>query len=573
MANKRISELVAITAPELTVDDLLLLADVTAHESKKLRLADLNAFLLATSNSGSFYGTASWANYAVYALNAPIPPSVPYAVNAGYATSAGSATTATNATNATNAVSASYAKTGSWAITASYSLTSAALFADQAKTASYLLYQGFVNGTASFALTASMTRGTASYALTASTATGTASYSPTASFSFYAVYAANGGGGATDTVLYALSASWASGSRQALWATQSFTSSYLLYVGLPNGTASYALTAGTYPNNRINYGIYLAHSQSEFSSQIDKVSIPSSRRNPVSSSFEVWGTVVIPFTASIYTTCSIEFIALDRWSGVTSSLDKSPLNVSLPISGGTGSILVPFSLAGEVALSGSIMLYVTASEGAIINPNRIARFDITSFANGVTVSPAETMSLVVTPFTGPSNQFPYTSSGILTYGYDSDCWIVRDTVTEIDLGGINPSRVQYVWLMSALTKFKASDNPNLVDVGGMPPSLISMSVPTCDIRELAPLPPFLTSLECNNNPNLTFLPRIPSSVLRMDVSNCNIASIELENATARLVNAGLSNGWINISGNAFPYTVPTLNNIAVLQSRGWTCIT
>ena len=38
MANKRISELIQITATDLSDDDLLLLADVSVHETKKLQI-------------------------------------------------------------------------------------------------------------------------------------------------------------------------------------------------------------------------------------------------------------------------------------------------------------------------------------------------------------------------------------------------------------------------------------------------------------------------------------------------------------------------------------------------------
>ena len=42
MANKRVSELVSIAATELDVADLLLLSDVSEHESKKLQVKEIN---------------------------------------------------------------------------------------------------------------------------------------------------------------------------------------------------------------------------------------------------------------------------------------------------------------------------------------------------------------------------------------------------------------------------------------------------------------------------------------------------------------------------------------------------
>lgn len=615
MANKRVSELVQITAPELTVDDLLLLADVTAHESKKLRLADLNAFLLTTANSGSFYGTSSWAQYAVWALGAPTPNFVNSSSNAGYAVNAGNAVSAINAISASYSFSGSYVQTASYALTSSMLLIYSAVFADYAKSASYLIYSGIPNGTASLALTASLTRGTSSYAFTASTTTGTASFSNTSSYAFISLYTLNSGS-AISSVLYALSASWSSASLQSVWATQSLSASYLNYNGIPNGTASYALVAGGYPSVRINYGVYPAISQSSFNSQLDRVIIPAPNGGFVSSSFEALGSVVIPFTMSLYNTCSIELIALDRWTGITASLDRSPLDVFLPTSGaGTGSILVPFSLMGEWPLSGSVTVYVTASQGAIINPNRLVRFDVTSVAQNVYVTPYETMSLRVIPNSGPLPIFTYTSSGILTSGVDSDCF-AAPTVTEINISNLNVFQVKYLWMMSSLTKFNGSVNGTLYDVGGMPLPLVSMSLNTCALFSLAPLAqnvnlkyvdvgrnniPFIPSLpaglwylDCSRNDNLaqlpsplpsalqylsvsgtamTSLPTLPITLTHLDISNCLFSAAQIEVITNQLVAAGLTNGYLNTSGNGVTYTAQTLTNFATLSpTRGWTVV-
>jgi hypothetical protein len=548
MANKRVSELVEITAQQLAADDLLLLADVTAQESKKLKMAELNAFMLATSNSGSFYGTASWAQYAVYALSAPTPVSVSYAATSTNTVNAENSTFATSASFASASITTSYAITASYAHTSSVLLIYSAAFSDYAKTASYLLYTGIPNGTSSFSLTSSLTRGTASYALSALTTMGTASYSNTASFALFSLYTLNTGS-AISSVLYALSASWASASVQASIATQSLSSSYINYSGIPNGTASYALVAGQYPSARVNYGVYSAITQSSFCAQLDRVNI-TAPIGGISSSFEAVGSVIIPFTSSVYATCSIELIALDRWTGITSSLDRAPLNVSLqPIAIDTGSILVPFSLMGEHPLSGSIMVYVTASGGARIDQNRPVKFDITSLGQGVQVTTYETMSLRVIQNMGLPPTFAYTSSGVLTYGVDSDCYAAPN-VTEIDVSNLSLWITKYVWLMPDLIKFNASNNSFLVDVGGMPSSLISMSVQNCAISMLAPLnynsalkyldcsynnisslpslPSGLWYLNCMGNSQLTRLPSsLPSSLIFMNASETSITSAPL----------------------------------------------
>lgn len=551
MANKRISELVQITAPDMSIDDLLLLADVTAHESKKLRLGDLNAFLLTTANSGSFFGTSSWAQYAVYALSAPTPVSVSYASTSG------------NSINAISAISASYARSGSYVITASYALSTppqtvfSAAFADYATTASYLLYTpGLPNGTASFALTSSLTLGTASYSYTASHA-------------IIALYAVSAGGGGGGSALYALSASWASSSYQAAWATQSFTASFLQYSGLPNGTASYAMVAGGFPEVRINYGVYQAITQSAFSAQIDKVFINPSIGGYRSSSFEAVGTVIVPFSASIYHTCSVELVALDRWSGITSSLDKTPLYIHLPISGGTGSVAMPYSLFGEAPFSGSIMVYVTASDGAVFSPNRRVRFDVTSMANSVTVSPAETMSLMVIPFSGPPPTFTYTSSGILTSGTDFDAAAVAPTITEINISSLTLSSVKYLWTLPNLKKINAYGNYAMIDIGGMPNSIATMSVSNCGLNVMAPLTYTSASiLDCSNN-QLRALPPLPPTMAYIDCrSNANITALP-DPLPQGLYYLNADNTSITAAPNFMPNSLITMSVAANLSLTSW----
>ena len=99
-----------------------------------------------------------------------------------------------------------------------------------AKTASYLLYQGFPNGTASYALTSSY-----NISSSHSNRSDTASYVNLALSSSYAI-----------TASYAISASWCATSSVQLTYSSAYseyakTSSFLLYSGVANGTASYSL--------------------------------------------------------------------------------------------------------------------------------------------------------------------------------------------------------------------------------------------------------------------------------------------------------------------------------------------
>jgi len=219
MANKRVSELVQITAAELSPSDLLLLADVAPNpESKKLTLTELSSYLLSGGNlSGSLFGTSSWAEKAVSASWAPPQASSSYAAIAALALSA------ITASHALTALSASWSLSGSYVITASYALTSSvqliysSAFADYARSASYLIYSPLVgNGTASYAISSS--------------------YATQSFFAFSASYAT--------ASAYAYTASFMYTASSAVTASNAITASFSLVTGTAN-TATYATVAGT----------------------------------------------------------------------------------------------------------------------------------------------------------------------------------------------------------------------------------------------------------------------------------------------------------------------------------------
>ena len=633
MANRRISELVQLTAAQLAADDLLLVADISAHESKKLQVSDLETFILSASNTGSFFGTSSWTYNAVNALNAPQPSTASYANTSSWAYNA------ITSSAALDALSASYCHSGSYVVTASYAffaeiqtIFSSAL-SDFATTASYLLYvPGMANGTASFALTSSLTD-TASLSYI-SLLTDTSSFSYTSS---YALFAAN----VINLVIisgssFDISASWASSSISAEYAITADTASFLNYNGGFNGTASYAITAGTFPSVRIDYGMYQAMTQSAFGAQIDNVTI----NGPKSSSFEAFGSVTVPYSSSqVDLTSYIELIALNRWSGITASLDKSPLVVNLNGTD-TGSITIPFSLVGEVPLSGSIMIYVTASNGAVISSDRNVKFDITSMATNILVNSAETMSLRIISSSGAPAVVTYTSSvtpGNVYSAIDSQLVTTgSDTILEINASSISASIMKYGWTLTNLYNLKASDNPTLYDIGGMPNSIETMSIQNCAIISLAPLtytsasilncsfnqleslpelPPSMSYINCSSNP-LTYLPTIlpaglisflaeatlisaipvafpstlvtisfyyntnlttwnsslPPGLLNLNVANCDLSQASIEFICATLVANGLNNGTLNVSNNN-GYTANALTYISTLNGRGWSVTT
>lgn len=523
MANKRITELVQITAPELTVEDLLLLADVSAQESKKLRLDDISTFVFTTPDiklSGSLYGTSSWAENSNFALTVPVQNTASYSLVSGLALQAVSSSYIPVQSTASYSITSSYANTASYAVTSLH--ITVIDVATQAYTASYLYYSPSIsNGTASHAIS-TLNSQTSSFSHTASVLIGTASYSNTASFAIYALSVS--GSGASS--LYALSASYASSSRQALYATQSLTSLFLYYGGTPNGTASYALSAGSYPNFLINYGTYQAHTQSSDHSRIDRFDINSrSTSGNQSSSFQAWGTLYVASDDLTTTTGSIELVAINRQTGITSSIDSSPIDVILPASA-AGAFVYPFSLAGDATLTGSYSLYVTCSGNIkpLLVGSRKVRFNISSTGEVNNIMPYESMSLQIAS-AGNHLNFYYTSSGNSYYGNDSKVAYSGSNVTHIDITGLNVDTVKYVWTLRGLKSFSSVFNPTLVDVGGMPKSIVTMSVYDCNLIGMESLQNTSAShLDIHNN-NLFSLPALPSTMSYIDCSINNISSL------------------------------------------------
>jgi hypothetical protein len=353
MANKRVSELAQIAVGELASSDLLLVSDVSAQESKKLTLGDLNSYILTDGNlSGSFYGTASWSEQSKTAsfLLGTIQ-SASFAITASYAlngsTNAGSASWASSSLSSSFATSASFAQTVRQAATASFATSSK--FADSA---SFVIYSGTNNGTIQNAINAtSATNATSasfsanafssSYAVTASTAlvTTSASFAQNSNTASYAGFAATASIGITTNI-----------QASASWASSSVSASY----------ASYADEAGTAisasyvtPNLSLQqYGIFLAITQSNYRSQLDKVDLDPFLDVPATASIEVAGTMVAPYTSSIPLNESVTLYALNRATGHTVNLDSTPIYVNIQGQFSNISASIAATVAGN--LNGSV---------------------------------------------------------------------------------------------------------------------------------------------------------------------------------------------------------------------------
>src|ERR1035441_210626 len=498
MANKRVSELAPVTAPELDFADLLLLSDISAHESKKLQLNDLSSFLLLDGRlTGSLLATSS------YALNAATASYVSF-VSASYANISSLAYNANTASYVLSALSSSYSPSSSCCVTASYALTSSvqliysSSFTDYARTSSYLLLSlGQPNGTASYALTASYILGI-SVPLSGS-------YASTSSWA-----------------LNAITASRALSSVNSDTASFSPSSSYLIFNGTSNGTASYALSSGNILSTTIDYGIFKAITQTISSSQIDYVSVTTALGGTAKTTVEAYGTVDIPFTSSNSPTNGyLELFIVNRQYGYSQSLDASPVYLG---TGGSstisGTLRYPFTLCGDAELYGLYEVYVTASNGVYIEGSRVMRFKFTSETDQFVVSSAEPMNLA----TYPTNSILlYSSSlnpGVAYQGSASQVTFSGSIdATELLVPPATVNVMNYTWTLMGLQKLTVDGNTGLTYLGGIPTNCISVSAANCGLIEI----PLLASSSIGylNVPDNTIIANLslPQSMSYLDVSN------------------------------------------------------
>lgn len=161
MANEKVSQMVSLTAAEVVGNDLFMIIDSSARESKKISITDVITYFEAT---GSFGAHAILADTASYIRGVNVDGSV---VSASYSQTSTSASHANNADSATTAsfalnggsggssgttlhTGSTYPITSSAAVSSSYAVISAF-----ALSAQNLQYTGAANGTASFALSSS----------------------------------------------------------------------------------------------------------------------------------------------------------------------------------------------------------------------------------------------------------------------------------------------------------------------------------------------------------------------------------------------------------------------------------
>jgi hypothetical protein len=209
MANEKVSQLTALTAAEIASEDIFLVGDVSARESKKMTSAEL---LLFVESSGSFNASsATNADTASYVLSSNVHGTVSSASYASTALSSSWAARSGNANTASIALTASYINnTSSLVASSSFLVYSAnngsASYAVNSNTSLNSSQSAFLvwsanNGSASFA-TRSFFATSASYSATSSIST-TSSYASTSSFLVSSSYAKSSS--VSDTASYALS--------------------------------------------------------------------------------------------------------------------------------------------------------------------------------------------------------------------------------------------------------------------------------------------------------------------------------------------------------------------------------
>jgi hypothetical protein len=266
MANKRISELTELASADIASNDLFIVTDVSVLESKKLQATGLKNFVL---DNGRITGSITYAlsaGTASYIDSASFGPviSSSYAISASWSNRSGISTTALTASyidgnNVSGSIpSSSYSQTASY-VNYRYNNgrvenSQTASYCELSVSSSFLKFTpGINNGTCSYALTSAYmsTSGTASYLSYTGIPNGTASFAlrlgtdeVTSSYLMLKAGRQNG------TASWAVSSSWAS---RSFWSSQS---SFLIYNGSNNGTASYSMNS-LYANTATTSGYAL----------------------------------------------------------------------------------------------------------------------------------------------------------------------------------------------------------------------------------------------------------------------------------------------------------------------------
>jgi hypothetical protein len=523
MANKRISQLVPLTATEVQGDDSFAIVDASVLETKKITTAELSSYM---SISGS-----------VYALHAVTADTASFVYGSGVY---GAITTSLSSSDALRAISASYARTAhsaSYAVTASYAATSGT--PKESETASFLKYTGINSGTASYAMTAAFSPNatSASYLIYIGSNNGTASYAINARSASISTLALT-----SNTASYFASppgmvgsASWADNAINANYATLAGTALFLTYAGGNNGTASYAMATATTPTIMSSFGVTRAHTQTNVLSVLQNVSVVPIDNTAKQTMITAHGTARVPYTASIPADGDATLYIQDRVTGYVTQLESTPLSVIMSPAVDqwdtltTGSVRMPFSLVGQANMLGYYYVYVSASSNIYIDSARTTSFVIDSKSDKVYSHTTESMQFLTVP---DCNITFYDLAGGGPYYGDLATFnaTASHLTSKVDVSSQTIVNVRYAWTLSSMREFIASDNPFLTSISAMPDTCSVLSCSNCGLSNivgnLPQLPLSLSYLDLSWNSYVTFpFTTLPVSTSYFDCSNNVLTSL------------------------------------------------
>lgn len=536
-SNKRVTQLVEITAPEVQLGDYLLIIDVSAKESKKIRASEVAAFLGGSGSLNAIH--ADNADTASYVLASSIAGII---VSASFAFKS---LTSDSASWASSSISASHSFTSD---TASFALNAAA----GNNSASFLIYSGGDNGTASFAISSSRAQasdatlflvytggnnGTASYAIKTQNVDHSTN-SDTASFLIDA--------GTISTASYSLNSS------QSLMSD----STNFLNFSENNGTASYAMKAKTFADIIQDYGIFLANTQSSQISQLDNITVSASNGSQSRTPIEVMATLRVPFTSSIPTNGLVNLVAKDRNTGFEIELDSSPVTLNISPTVGvwdgynSGTLDLPVSLMGQTLLYGSYEVFMTASSNIQIQLSRTGRFTVSSESDTLSVNVDEPLQFNLTPRDTPILTFTSTDGGPFTDTLPGFLTSGSSNIFTLEIVSQSLDSVRYLWMLTSLTSSNVSNNP-LSFLSGIPNSLTFLSCSNCSLTSLYTfVSSSLEVLNCRDN-FLNRLPDLPTTVTYLDCSSNVITQLPATLPSSLIVFLAFSN-----SLQSLPTTLP-----------------
>ena len=588
MANLKVSQLNALTFANVSANDLFMIADISATQSKQISALDLQTYVLNNGSiTASVDGSSSYALIAQYALNATTSP------NSTYATSSLSSSWASASLNT---ISSSYSLTASYALN-----TVSSGIPKNSSSASYLQYIGNYNGTASYAIVA----GNANYATNAN----------------YAINSYHSTFSDTASVAYALANSGVNMSGNYSSSINKIVIAYNTQSSVGNYDTLITKSVYSQGGDIIINSPYLTSNILNISAR-GLIAILHNNSTPYESDWNPTLKLIVQDLSTGIT----QSIATASYSSYLSSINTTITTISTP------NAVQRYYLSGSANLNGAYNVYIEASflddgdnDLSFYPYGTIpATFRLVSNANSLLVNPP----IHPTFITNNGNTFNYNASWTLfsattsSNGIDNALNLVNANsssyITSLSSSiGSTFNTITGLWTLTSLQNLLL-DNTGISSMDGIPPSLISMSAVNCNLTSMPPmnsaiqytasyinvsntaqgignniqdisnLPVSMSYLNLAGNINLNSLPpTLPKGIKYLNIASCSLQLGDLDEFTAMLVSeASASNihgGYLNIDGNygmanGFYNTIstpPTLTyyNVYLLgHTYGWTTV-